>query len=55
MNANINIATKANQRAINYAIRAGREDIIELLFERGTDCHNWKDTVPSKKVNYLLS
>ena len=50
MNADINIKTRTDQRAINYAIRSGRADIINLLFEHDTECHNWKDITPSEEV-----
>ena len=54
MNADINIKTRTDQRAINYAIRSGRADVINLLFEHDTECHNWKDITPSEEVITLF-
>ena len=55
MNVNVNVAARGDQRAINYAIKSSRADIISLLFEHDTECLKWKDIVPSEEVSVSLS
>ena len=50
MKADVNKETKSGQRVINYAIKAGNEEMIRLLFKNGTKVHKWMDKVPSKEV-----
>ena len=55
MKVDVNIKTRTDQRAINHAIRSSRADIINLLFEHDTECHNWKDIAPSEEVRTFFS
>ena len=43
MNVDVNLATNTDVRAVNYAIKCGEKEIIELLFKHRTDVYRWKD------------
>lgn len=50
MNVDVNIATNANMRAVNYAIKYEEVEMIELLFKHRTDVYKWKERTTPKEV-----